>query len=700
MASGTVGGHRRRGGRRRGRLGPLVAAAAVLGLSVAAGVALAAAGPARAASSSSGSGSASSSSDRPGAGRTLRIVQLGDSYSAGNGGGDYYGPPLCYRSRHNWGEQYSAWLRRQGYSVDYINNACSGTFVRSLTTGTAIPAAAVSTRLAKGETTATPAVRDRLRDRCAVGSDSSEGVVVDHLSTSGSTARAACTRTLPPQIDAVDGSTNLVLLTVGGNDVNFGGIVTGCFALGDRSPTICQERVTAARAAVSGVEAGLEGALAELRARMAPGGHVVLLTYPYLSSRASWVLKDVRADFGLASGHSYDAGAGVRALGDAGDAAQLAAAGAVDADGGYTGAADPAGGGCSRAVTPAVASAAARFVTVVDTTKCHFAGHEPDPSAMSRNPDRWVNEFVGAGPGESYHPNARGQTELAAELHPYRDFGASVPAAGAGTVSINPAGKRTFTTRPAALTVRRAPLRGTDGTGGAGDPTSTGATVSNDGGAAYVQQATGDGSPATSHWASSSSTNGGSTISDWSTGAGDGSGNPGGASNSNRANATTSRTVPGGSTRSSSGGTGAGATGSSSGSASSGGSDGTSGTDGASGTDGSSAPGGTTPARTGWGRDYAADWGRNYAADWGKNYAADWGRSFTPRWGTSAGAAGSRRTAGSGAGTSSGTGSSSSGRTTASRSSGGGSDATSPGTGILLVIAALAAGVAVKRRKA
>ena len=56
----------------------------------------------------------------------LKVVLLGDSYSAGNGAGDYYGPHECYRSKNNWAERYIEALRTQGYAVTFVNRACRG----------------------------------------------------------------------------------------------------------------------------------------------------------------------------------------------------------------------------------------------------------------------------------------------------------------------------------------------------------------------------------------------------------------------------------------------------------------------------------------------------------------------------------------------------------------------------------------------
>jgi hypothetical protein len=56
----------------------------------------------------------------------LKVVLLGDSYSAGNGAGSYYGPRGCYRSRRNWAERYLDTLRAADWKVMFVNRACSG----------------------------------------------------------------------------------------------------------------------------------------------------------------------------------------------------------------------------------------------------------------------------------------------------------------------------------------------------------------------------------------------------------------------------------------------------------------------------------------------------------------------------------------------------------------------------------------------
>src|SRR5262245_11664345 len=61
----------------------------------------------------------------------LKVVQLGDSYSAGNGArsssGDrnYHGVEGCNRSPTNWGSQFVQSLG-DTFAVTYVNRACSG----------------------------------------------------------------------------------------------------------------------------------------------------------------------------------------------------------------------------------------------------------------------------------------------------------------------------------------------------------------------------------------------------------------------------------------------------------------------------------------------------------------------------------------------------------------------------------------------
>lgn len=64
--------------------------------------------------------------------KKLNVVLIGDSYSAGNGAGDYTGVKNCYRSQRNWAQLYIRWLNNQGIATTFQNRACSGSKIEDL----------------------------------------------------------------------------------------------------------------------------------------------------------------------------------------------------------------------------------------------------------------------------------------------------------------------------------------------------------------------------------------------------------------------------------------------------------------------------------------------------------------------------------------------------------------------------------------
>lgn len=69
----------------------------------------------------------------------LKVVLLGDSYSAGNGARDtngashFFGPEGCFRSRDGWAQQYVDHLSATGFNVTFVNGACSGAVMADIT---------------------------------------------------------------------------------------------------------------------------------------------------------------------------------------------------------------------------------------------------------------------------------------------------------------------------------------------------------------------------------------------------------------------------------------------------------------------------------------------------------------------------------------------------------------------------------------
>jgi lysophospholipase L1-like esterase len=83
------------------------------------------------------------------------------------------------------------------------------------------------------------------------------------------------------QLSAVTRQTDLVTMTVGGNDVGFCAVLAACSAP-PRSPEQCQAAVAAGQAAISTIPARVTGLLANIQARVNPGTEVVVLGYPRL----------------------------------------------------------------------------------------------------------------------------------------------------------------------------------------------------------------------------------------------------------------------------------------------------------------------------------------------------------------------------------------------------------------------------------
>ncbi len=348
--------------------------------------------------------------------KPMKIVLLGDSYSAGNGAGNYDGH--CYRSRVNWAQRYVTWLNQHGHQARLINRACSEAITTDVTGHqTFLPITVSAPVRPHMSLTDQATIKADLVAACQQYPEEAVTITnagVNYLRGAAVSIKGQCTRRIAAQIDAVGKDTDLVMLTIGGDDVDFHDIVAHCFAVSQRHPDQCRKLIDHAEANLATVGQNTTALLTKLRAKLRPEAKVALLTYPYLSSRASWRLRNIQATFGF-GGDSYDAGAAVRKLGDDGDAMQR------------------------TAVQAANKRAKQNFVTLVDGVKAAFAGHEPDPDATERNPDRWINEFLepGLDQGEWYHPNGSGHEGYKDVLIKYGDFSAAPTApAKAGSIDL------------------------------------------------------------------------------------------------------------------------------------------------------------------------------------------------------------------------------------------------------------------------
>ena len=150
-----------------------------------------------------------------------RVVLLGDSYSAGNGAGQY--DDACFRSPLSAGRRYAA-----GVGASVVDVSCSGAVVADLTT-------------ARGEGR-------------------------------------------PAQVDAVDSGADVVVLTMGGNDAGFGRLVLQCFLLrSGTADGGCADAVARAQDLLPTVRRDLTRGLSAVRERMRPDAVLVLRSYPLLA---------------------------------------------------------------------------------------------------------------------------------------------------------------------------------------------------------------------------------------------------------------------------------------------------------------------------------------------------------------------------------------------------------------------------------
>lgn len=271
-------------------------------------------------------------------GKYLTVTLIGDSYTAGNGAGAYYGPKDSYRSTRNWGHTYANWLNSQGVHTTVHNLAVSGAVTKDV---------------------------------------------------------------LEKQIPALDSTTDLVMLTIGGNDIKFENIVKYCFASATSGPSDCKTAVENAWTTFPAARMGIIDVLTQIQNKLEDDAQITLVGYPLLSIETDWVLKP------WFWGQNYPAAHKVREFGQFATQEQ------------------------QKLVDEWNVNPQNRVKVTFVPTEMHFSGHEPDPDGWARNPFRWINEFLEdegiVGPDGRiasstssltdispwYHPNITGHAEIA-----------------------------------------------------------------------------------------------------------------------------------------------------------------------------------------------------------------------------------------------------------------------------------------------
>jgi len=180
----------------------------------------------------------------------LKILALGDSYTAGNGAGSYYGASTCRQSLKNYVNQFAA---RVGAVSDV--GACSG------------------------------------------------AVTNDFFTISGGRK---------PMIDWVNTSYDVIFLSIGGNDLNFGSAVQHCFFSFSRRWDSCTSDIYNATVMLANgtLYNRLSLVLSNIKARASVHAKIVLVGYPYMESDPAYKLYSPNRTTVV------NVGTDVRALGD------------------------------------------------------------------------------------------------------------------------------------------------------------------------------------------------------------------------------------------------------------------------------------------------------------------------------------------------------------------------------------------------
>lgn len=342
--------------------------------------------------------------------QSLNIVALGDSFTAGNGAwrvrGDedtrqYFGPAGCMRSGFNWSKRYRRALKATGaYKITYANHACGGAVSRDISVSRLL-----DTRWYGPFFSDSPIPQDEVKayaeknNLCDTGGYPDEQFfVVERAVAEFRRIDVQCARYLRPQREFVGPQTDLVLMTIGGNDLNFSSIVLTCFGpeavIAGRDPDECKrlledatDKMTVAKNNIKAQIKGLFGT-----GRLGPRARVVVMGYPLLAM----------ANSGYEIGDDWPVAEWTRDLGRKGDEMLAQMVAEVNAE-----------LGAVRVIFPRGVEEDDRGVFD------HFAGHEPNPDVGDGNPDRWLHELVdvtGEWKMESFHPNPDGHREYAEHL--------------------------------------------------------------------------------------------------------------------------------------------------------------------------------------------------------------------------------------------------------------------------------------------
>lgn len=333
--------------------------------------------------------------------RALKVVLLGDSFSAGNGAGDYYGFSTCYRSTNNWASQYIEWLNNyQKIPAILTNRACSGAIIQNIYKEDVEKKrlhAAIRRKKFINDNQILHQYDQNLIN-WLINKFESEGTCPKHqygadfhkLSINqiypignGNEIDYSCIYKLRLQTDAINQDTDIVILTIGGNNLLFSKILSSCVfykptIIGKMLKLSCPFFISQAVDNLNQTDTYLREALNKISEKLRPDAKIILVGYPFMS----WL--DGSTLFPISSS-GY-----VRFLGE-----QLQ----------YQ----------QQDIVSDHNRKHPRQAYFVGEIQDHFRGHEPLNLPFVVNPNRWINEFFepGSDKHEWYHPNKRGHQEYA-----------------------------------------------------------------------------------------------------------------------------------------------------------------------------------------------------------------------------------------------------------------------------------------------
>ncbi|MGO4603927.1 SGNH/GDSL hydrolase family protein [Terrabacter sp. 2YAF2] len=318
------------------------------------------------------------------------VVQLGDSYSAGNGTGTYE-ERSCYRSPDNYGSQVAASI-----GGTYTDAACSGGVVADILhprdLGSAFPKTATySIDPARYPDQKSEWLRRAQTERlCGVPAQPDFSYTYTFVAGAGVndayTGTVTCQLRTRPQIDSVTPDTDYVFVTIGGNDIGFSTIVVDCLTL--RDPSSCKQALDAATAKAPPMVESTKDALRAVEARSGGHAQVYLLSYPFLINTESYGIPEAAP--------VYDAGTALNNLQRLGDALQ------------------------ARGIAELNAEPGADNYHFVDTVKAAWGGrvHGLDPHVVADNSKAWLVPVgtPGRDTAEFVHPTQPGWNATAGAL--------------------------------------------------------------------------------------------------------------------------------------------------------------------------------------------------------------------------------------------------------------------------------------------